>query len=68
MASDLLSDIREFLAASGMGPTYFGKASCGNSELVDRLEKGKTVTLVTAERVRAFIAERNQNRPSEAAE
>lgn len=41
-----------------MGRSYFGKASCGNSELVDRLECGGTVTLVTAEKIRSFIAAR----------
>jgi hypothetical protein len=60
MATDLLSDIREFLDRTGMGPSYFGKAACGNSELVERLENGKTVTLVTAEKVRTFMAERAQ--------
>lgn len=59
MASDLLTDIRAFLQRSGMGPSYFGKASCGNSELVERLENGGTVTLVTAERIRAFMDERS---------
>lgn len=64
MASDLLSDIRAFLAETGMGRSYFGKAACGNSELVERLEQGKTITLVTAGKVRAFMDER---RPGKAA-
>lgn len=59
MASDLLNDIRSFLAQTGMGPSYFGKAACGNSELVDRLEAGGTVTLVTADRIRAFMNDRS---------
>ncbi len=58
MAHDLLTDIRAFLADTGMSPSYFGKAACGNSELIGRLEDGKTVTLVTAEKVRSFISER----------
>lgn len=41
-----------------MGKSYFGKAACGNSELVSRLERGRTVTLATAERVNAFMATR----------
>lgn len=60
MANDLLTEIREFLAESGMGPTYFGKLATGNAELVRRLEAGRTVTLVTADRIRAFIAERRK--------
>jgi hypothetical protein len=59
MSNDLLSEIRNFLRLSGMGPSYFGKASCGNSELVSRLERGATITLRTAEKIRAFIAERS---------
>ena len=67
MASDLLTDIRAFLKKSGMGPSYFGKASCGHSELVERLENGGTVTLVTVERIREFIAERSPSKTGEAA-
>jgi hypothetical protein len=60
MAHDLLSDIRAFLTETGMSPSYFGKRAVGNSELVKRLAKGKTVTLVTDERVRGFMRE-NRN-------
>ena len=41
-----------------MGPSYFGKVACGNSELVGRLESGKTITLETADRIREYMAER----------
>lgn len=58
MDNDLLSEIREFLSQTGMGPSYFGKAACGNSEVVRRLESGKTVTLATAAKLRAFMASR----------
>lgn len=61
MATDFLTEIRAFLNETDMGPSYFGKAACGNSELVERLEAGKTVTLVTAERVREFMAARRAN-------
>ena len=60
MGNDLLTDIQAFIRDTGIGPSYFGKASCGNSELVERLEKGGTVTLTTADRVRAFIRERSK--------
>lgn len=55
MTHDLLTDIRAFLAETGMSPSYFGKRAAGNSELVKRLAKGKTVTLVTDEKVRGFM-------------
>ncbi len=58
MSTSLLSEIRNFLSETGMGRSYFGKISCGNSELVERLEEGKTVTLVTAEKVTSFIRSR----------
>jgi hypothetical protein len=58
MDNELLDEIRLFLAQTGMGPSYFGKASCGNSELVERLESGRRVWPETAEKVRAFMAER----------
>lgn len=60
MGNDLLTDIQTFIRETGMGPSYFGKASCGNSELVERLEKGGTVTLTTADRVRSFMLERSK--------
>lgn len=61
MANELLTDIRAFLEQSGMGPSYFGKVACGNSELVDRLESGRRVWPETEEKVRTFIAERLPN-------
>ncbi len=62
MGNNLLADIQTFIRETGMGPSYFGKASCGNSELVERLENGGTVTLTTADKVRAFIRERSPER------
>jgi hypothetical protein len=58
MDNELLDEIRSFLAQTGMGPSYFGKASCGNSELVERLESGRRVWPETADKVRVFMAER----------
>lgn len=56
MENALLAEIRQFLAKTGMSPLYFGREACGNSEVVGRLERGKTVTLRTAETLRAFMA------------
>lgn len=58
MNSDLISEIRDFLSETGMGSSYFGKVACGNSEVVSRLESGRTITLETAEKIRAFMASR----------
>ena len=62
MSDKLLSEIHDFLATTKMGRSYFGKAACGNSELVERLESGRRVWPDTEEKVRAFIAERRANR------
>lgn len=59
MATDLLTDIDAFLAQTGIGPSYFGKAACGNSELVERLRSGGRVWPETEAQVRAFMAERS---------
>lgn len=53
---ELLSDIEAFLAATGMGATYFGKKATGNSEIVARLRSGGRVWPETEAQARAFIA------------
>ena len=57
----LLDEIKQFLTRTGMGPSYFGDLACGNTELVRRLESGGSVTLRTAEKIRAFMAARNNH-------
>jgi hypothetical protein len=64
MNSDLISDIRDFLSETGMGPSYFGKVACGNSEVVSRLENGRTITLETAEKIRAYMISERRSRPA----
>lgn len=57
---ELLSEIEAFLAESGMGETYFGKAAIGNSEVVPRIRKGGRVWPETESGLRLFIAQRQQ--------
>lgn len=64
----LLSEVHAFLEETGMGRSYFGKASCGNSELVERLEDGRRVWPETADKVRAFMAERRKRAETPATE
>ena len=52
---DLLRDVEAYLRATGRGPCYFGKVSCGNSELVRRLRAGGRVWPETEARVRAYM-------------
>jgi hypothetical protein len=63
MEQELLQEIRDFLKSSNMGPSYFGKLACGNSELIRKLECGKTVTVKTYVRVRTFLDERRSSNP-----
>ena len=64
--SSLLSEIDAFLAETGMGEQYFGKAAVGNSELVPRLRqtrkngKPRSVVIETADAVRRFMADRRR--------
>ena len=62
----LLHDIETFLARTGMGPAYFGKTSCRNSELVARLRAGGRVWPETEKLVRDFMRA-NKNRARAAA-
>lgn len=54
----LLNEIEAFLGRTGMAATTFGQKAILNSKLVDRLRKGGTVTLQTAETIRDFMAEK----------
>ena len=47
--------IRSFLASTGMSPTRFGRLAVGDPHLVRRIERGRSLTLRTADRVLAFI-------------
>ncbi len=64
----LLTEIEGFIAETGMGETYFGKVSVGNSELVPRLRERRkngmyrSVLFETAESVRAFMQAYRQRR------
>jgi hypothetical protein len=61
MESDLLTQIEAFLSESEMGASYFGKASCGNSEVVERLRSGRRVWPETEIKIRAFILSRRSD-------
>lgn len=51
----LLAEIEAFLAASGLTPTKFGLAAVNDGHLVANLRRGTSVTLKTADRVRAYM-------------
>ncbi len=60
--SELLSEIEAFLAATGMAATALGREAVNDSHLVARLRKGNSVTLKTADKVRAYLARQRQPR------
>ncbi len=56
----LIAEIDAFIAATGMGETYFGAKALGNSKLVARLRDGKRVWPDTEQAVRDFMAKESQ--------
>lgn len=54
----LVKDIDAFLCRTGMSASYFGKVATGNSEVVNRLKAGRTITGMTEQKIRNFIASR----------
>ncbi len=63
-AKALLAEIEAFLAGSGLTATKLGIAAVNDGHLVANLRKGSSVTLKTADKVRAYMA--NQRRPTPA--
>jgi phosphopantothenoylcysteine decarboxylase/phosphopantothenate--cysteine ligase len=61
----LLADIEMFLARSGMSATKLGLVAVNDGHLVANLRKGASVTLKTADRVRAFLAAQAGRGPAE---
>ena len=53
--ADLLARIERYLAETGESEWAFGKATANDGKLVRRLRNGKSVTLVTANKIIARI-------------
>ena len=58
LARALLAEIEGYLAATGLTPTKFGVAAVNDGHLVANLRRGNSVTLKTADRVRAYMRAR----------
>jgi phosphopantothenoylcysteine decarboxylase / phosphopantothenate---cysteine ligase len=54
-AKTLLAEIEDFLSRSGATPTKFGLASVNDGHLVANLRRGHSITLKTADKVRAYM-------------
>jgi phosphopantothenoylcysteine decarboxylase/phosphopantothenate--cysteine ligase len=61
----LLAEIEMFLSCSGMSATKLGLVAVNDGHLVANLRKGASVTLKTADRVRAFLASQAGRGPVE---
>ena len=55
-ARDLLAEIEAFLAAGAVTATKFGLAAVNDGHLVANLRRGSSITLKTADRVRAYMS------------
>lgn len=60
MSSDrtLLQDIQKAVGKLGLSPSYLCRKATGNAHLFDRLKKGGSANLKTADKVRAYIKQR----------
>ena len=58
----LLAEIAAFLAEQGVSASKFGLAAVNDGHLVANLRKGNSVTLRTADKVRAYMAEQRRSR------
>jgi phosphopantothenoylcysteine decarboxylase/phosphopantothenate--cysteine ligase len=63
-AKELLGEIEGFLAQFGVTPSKFGVAAVNDGHLVAKLRKGGSVTLKTADRVRAYMASQRNAVPA----
>lgn len=62
--ADVLAQIDRFCTAHNLKPTTFGRMAIGDGNLVANLKADRSLTLKTARRVMAFMAE---YRPTESA-
>jgi phosphopantothenoylcysteine decarboxylase/phosphopantothenate--cysteine ligase len=62
----LLAEIEAYLGRTGETATKFGLAAVRDGHLVSRLRKGESVTLKTADRVRAYMRQMPAQEPASA--
>jgi hypothetical protein len=51
-----LKEIEDFLTATGMAPTRFGREAVSDPHFVARVRRGGNVTYRTSDRVRSYMA------------
>ncbi len=65
MRQNLITEIRDFLAETGLSAYRFGYLAVRNGRLVERLESGKRIWPETEAEVRAFIRSERRRRATE---
>ena len=57
LEGQFISRVSAFLGRSGLSPTAFGKKAVGDPNLMRQIDRGRSPSLGTANRILAFIAE-----------
>ncbi len=65
MAEQFRDEVEAFLAATGFKPTEFGRLAVGDPSFVLNLRRGRSPRLTTADKVMAFIAAYQAQKPSD---
>ncbi len=60
LEGQFISHVTTFLGRSGVSPTAFGKTVVGDPNLMRRIDRGRSPSLRTADRILAFIAEHDE--------
>jgi len=55
----LISEIDEFLASTGMAPSTFGQKAVRNWRIVDQIKSGGNTGMKTAARIREYMRQHN---------
>lgn len=51
----LLAEIERFIAATGMGESYFGRRAVNDGKLVRRLRSGRPIEVDTVVKIKVFM-------------
>ena len=60
LEGQFISRVSAFLERSGLSPTAFGKKALGDPNLMRQIDRGRSPSLRTADRVLAFISQHDE--------
>lgn len=58
--AELLASIKAFIDRHNMAPTRFGRDATGEPQLIDSIEKGRSPSLNTLQRIAAFMKAKDE--------